>query len=171
LWRRFGRALRLDADLFEEVEHAPSALSQAAAVVTAAGIGRGIGAFPDEGWLGLFASAVGAPVLWLATTAAVTAIGVRAYHATSSFTELLRTLGFAAAPLTLLAVCAFPIGVFDVVVILLVHVWAMLALVIAARQALDIDTLHALLVVVCSLALGLGALFVLGIVFLGGAAW
>ena len=38
-------------------------------------------------------------LLWCVATTLVWAIGVRRFHYTSSYPELLRTLGFAAAPL------------------------------------------------------------------------
>lgn len=163
---RFARALRFDASVFEEVEHDGRALPQAALVVALAGLARGIEVFPDQGWTGAVASLVAAFALWLAVTAAVTAIGVGILHYTSSFHELLRTLGFAAAPLLALAICGLPLGAAGTALSALVHAVAAGALVLAVRQALDTDTMRALLVCAAAIVFGLALLLLLSAVLL-----
>jgi hypothetical protein len=163
---RFAGAFRLDASVFEEVEHDARALPQAALFVALAGLARGIQVFPEQGWVGAVASLVAAFALWLAVTAAVTVIGVGILHYTSSFRELLRTLGFAAAPLVALAICGLPLGVAGTALSALVHAVAAGALVLAARQALDTDTLRALLVCAAAIAFGLALLLLLSAVLL-----
>ncbi len=167
---RLVGALRLDASVFEEVEHDAGALHQAAAVVLLGGIGRAAETFPDQGLSAAIASVPIAFVMWLAVTAAVAAIGVRILRCTSSFDELLRTLGFAAAPLLLLVVCILPLGIIGTGISLVVHAAAIGALVLAVRQALDVDTLRALMVCVGAVGLGLAVLFVLGVLLLGKPA-
>jgi hypothetical protein len=164
---RFLGALRLDASVFEEVEHDARALPQSAAVVAIAGLARGIQVLPEQGWAGAVASGLAAFVMWLAVAAAVTAIGVGILRGTSSFGELLRTLGFAAAPLVLLALCALPLGAMRTALSALVHAVAIGALVLAVRQALDTDTTRALLVCAGAIGLGLALLAVLGILLMG----
>jgi hypothetical protein len=136
--------LRLDATVFEEVEQDAGALRQATAVVAIAGLARAIQVLPEQGWVGAGASLLAAFVMWFAVTTAVTAIGVRIFHGTSNFGELLRTLGFAAAPLVALAVCALPFGALGTALSALVHAVAVGALVLAVRQALDTNTTRAL---------------------------
>ncbi len=153
--RRLLGALRLDAAVFEELEHDPAALAQAAGVVVLGGLARGVAAFGVEGAVGLVGSVLGALVAWFASTAVVTAVGVRLFHGTSSFEELLRTLGFAAAPLLWLVLAALPLGSATWIVLLGAHAMALAAFVVAARQALDVDTTRAL--AVCACALGAGA--------------
>jgi hypothetical protein len=151
---RFAGAFRLDASVFEEVEHDTGALPQAALVVALAGLARGIEVFSEQGGVGAAASLVAAFVLWLAVTASVTAIGVRMLRCSSSFLELLRTLGFAAAPLVALVICGLPLGAVGTALSALVHAVAIGALVLAVRQALDVDTTRAL--IVCAGAIGIG---------------
>lgn len=162
---RFAGALRLDASVFEEVEHDAHALPQAALVVALAGLARGIDVVSEQGWIGAATSLMSAFVLWLAVTAAVTAIGVRMLRYTSGFRELLRTLGFAAAPLVALVICALPLGVLGTALSLLVHAVAVGALVVAVRQALDTDTGRALVVCAGALILGLVLLSLLGVCY------
>ena len=165
---RFAGAFRLDASVFEEVEHDAGALPQAALVVALAGLARGIELLPEQGWVGAAASLVAAFVLWLAVTAAVTAIGVRMLRCSSSFLELLRTLGFAAAPLVALVICGLPLGAVGTALSALVHAVALGALVLAVRQALDVDTTRALLVCMGAIGFGLALLLLLGTLLLGG---
>lgn len=167
---RFLGAMRLDASIFEEVEHDPGALGQAAAVVAIAGLARGIQVLPEQGWVAAGASLVASFAMWFAVTAAVTAIGVRIFHGTSNFAELLRTLGFAAAPLVILAVGALPLGDFGTALSALIHAAAVGALVLAVRQALDTNTTRALIVCVGAVGLGLALLFLLGILVMGRTA-
>ena len=167
---RFLRAMRLDASVFEEVEQDSGALRQAAAVVAIAGLARGIQVLPEQGWVAAGASLLASFAMWFAVTAAVTAIGVRIFHGTSNFGELLRTLGFAAAPLVLLVVCALPLGAFGTALSALTHAIAVGALVLAVRQALDTNTARALIVCIGAVGLGLALLFLLGILVMGRPA-
>jgi hypothetical protein len=164
---RFAGAFRLDASVFEEVEHDAGALPQAALIVALAGLARGIELLSEQGWIGAAASLLAAFVLWLAVTAAVTAIGVRMLGGSSSFLELLRTLGFAAAPLVALVICGLPLGAAGTALSVLIHAAGLGALVLAVRQALDVDTTRALLVCVGAIGFGLALLFLLGTLLLG----
>lgn len=166
---RFFGAFRLDASVFEEVEHDASARAQAAAVVTIAGLARAVQVLPEQGILGAVASLVAAWVFWFAVAAAVTAVGVRILRATSDYDEVLRTVGFAGAPLTLLALGVLPLGPLASALTLVAHALAVTALVLAVRQALDVDTTRALAVCAGAIALGLGLLLLLSVVFLGRA--
>ena len=159
---RFAGAFRLDASVFEEVEHDPGALPQAALVVSLAGLARGVEGFSEQGWVGAAASLVAAFALWLAVTASVTVIGVRMLRCSSSFLELLRTLGFAAAPLVALVICGLPLGAIGTALSALVHAVAIGALVLAVRQALDVDTTRALIVCVGAIGFGLALLLLAG---------
>jgi hypothetical protein len=164
---RFAGALRLDASIFEEVEHDAGALPQAALVVALAGLARGIEMLPEQGWIGAAGSLLAAFVLWLAVTGVVTAIGVRMLGCSSSFLELLRTLGFAAAPLVALVICGLPLGAAGTALSALIHAVGLGALVLAVRQALDVDTTRALLVCIGAIGFGLALLLLLGTLLLG----
>ena len=153
--RWFG-AVRLDASVYHEVEDDRSALLQALGIVVIAGLGRGLAAVANDDLVGITGSIVIALASWLIVTTLLWFVGVVLDHDTSDFFELLRTVGFAASPLVLLAVVAIPaltIPALVFVVKLITHVAAAAALVIAAREALDVSTLRASLF--CGVVIGL----------------
>jgi len=168
--RRFVAALSLDASLFAEVEHDPPALAQAAVVVVAAGVARGLLAYATGDPFGVAASLVVALASWLVVTALLWLVGVVFDHDTSTFFELLRTVGFAASPLVLLVVAALPFLSAPAVVLAVkgaTHVAAVVALVVAAREALDVSTTRSL--AICGsvlLVLGLALAYVINVVAL-----
>lgn len=164
---RMVLAMRLDASVYEEVEEDRSALAQAALVVLLAGLARGVGAFPQEGWIGIAGSPAVGIVIWLVGATMIWGVGVQRFGYSSDYPELLRTLGFAAAPLVWLAVCALPLGAAARAVQALVHAWAILALVVAVREALDVSSTRALVVCLTVLAITLGLLFLVGLFFVG----
>lgn len=163
--RSFGRrvlgALTLDASVYAEVEHDPPALWQASVIVAVAGLGRGLAARAADEPIGLVASIVVALAGWVIVTFLLWLVGVVLDHDTSSFFELLRTVGFAASPMLLLALAAVPLLSAAPAVLtikFLTHVAAGVALVVAAREALDVSTQRAIVicgVVVLTLALAL----------------
>lgn len=162
LWQRALGALRLDANVFDEVEGDPSALPQAAVVVVLAGLARGTAALAGDEAPGLLPSVAGAIVMWLLATSLLAAVGVRWLRGTSDFAELLRTLGFAAMPLWLLAPISLLDGPPQLVAEVLVHGWAIAAAGLAVRQALDVGTGRALVACSVSLAVAAGLLLLLG---------
>ena len=139
--RSFGErllgALRLDATVYEEVEHTPDALGQAAGVVALAALARGLGV---SGELGLGGELLGAFLGWLIGTAVIWVVGVKILQHTSDFPELLRTLGFASAPQLLYVLGVLPLGPLTPLLLLGVMVLGIFAWVIAVRQALDVTT-------------------------------
>ncbi len=154
--RSFGErllgALKLDASVYEEVEHDTGALPQAAGVVALGALAQGLAALGAIGVGGLIGAIIGAGVGWLISTAIVWAIGVKAMGHTSDYPELLRTLGFASAPQMLMVFGILPIGPLRAVLALAVLVLLLVAFVIAVRQALDVETGRAVLVCVLAVA-------------------
>jgi hypothetical protein len=148
---RFVGALRADSSVYEEVEHDRSALWQAGVIVLLGGLARGIGAFSVEGWPGVVGSVVSGVVFWLVTALLLWGAGVRRLHANSDYLELLRTLGFAATPLVLLALGAVLPHPLQVTLSLAAHAWAVGLMVLALQVALDVSLQRALLT--CALAL------------------
>ncbi|MEM7245302.1 MAG: YIP1 family protein [Acidobacteriota bacterium] len=147
---RIRRALALDPELFEEVEHDHSAGPQALAVVLAASLSGSIGSMAAARVLGwpvspglVMVAAVGFLVAWTFWSFVTMAVGTSFFGGRADMGEMQRTLGFAASPGLLMVVPG--VGA-------LVGVpWALLAMVIAVRQALDfVDTRRALLVVAIS---------------------
>ncbi len=161
-WNRIARALRLDPSVFDAVEADPHSILQALPIVLLAGIARGVFDLPTEAGPGVVASTASAIVLWLLATGLLTSVGVNWLHGTSDFREMLRVLGFAAAPLWLLAPAFFLEGRAHDAAGLLVHAWAIAAAVVAVRQALDVSTGRALGVCGLSFALAVGLLLLLG---------
>ncbi len=150
-WTRLVRVLRLDPNVFEEVEGDPGALPQALAIVVVAGLARGVYALSAGGVPGVAGSLAGAIVVWLVATGLLASVGVRWFQATTDFHEMLRTLGFAALPLWFLAAGFFLAGSAHVAIGVGAHAWAVAAAVVAARQALDVGTGRAL--AICGLAI------------------
>lgn len=148
--RLFG-ALKLDATVYEEVEHDNSAFGQAALVVALASLAQGIGSYQQAGAVGSIANLVFNFVSWFISTGLVWLIGVKIMNHTSDYPELLRTLGFASAPGLLAVIGVVPVDSLNIVVGLAVLVLSLMAWVIAARQALDVSTGRA--IVVCFIAL------------------
>jgi hypothetical protein len=155
-------ALRLDAAVFDEVEHDRGALGQAAAVVALGGVATAIGAAGEGG--GAFGAVLGAFLGWLISAGFVWLIGVFLMEHTSDYPELLRTLGFASAPQLLLALRGVPL--LGVLIAVAAFLWGLAAWVVAVRQALDVSTGRA--VWVCVLAVLVYGACVVGLALLLG---
>ncbi|NNL67391.1 MAG: hypothetical protein HKP30_14175 [Myxococcales bacterium] len=167
---RLTAALRLDRRVFLEVSRDPEAFPQAVGMVTLAGFARGIGALPYEGFYGLIGGVLAGYVLWVVCSTVVYMVGVVTFGGRADFPELLRTLGFASAPLFGLVFCAFPIGAGVPVIWWAAHLLALVAFTIAVRESLELPPQRAFLVCVIALALGLVTLLALGILFVGSTA-
>jgi hypothetical protein len=165
--RRVVGAAALSADTYEEVEADRRATSQALLVVVLASAAAGVGArgaFGAAPTLRFFAMASALSIVGWAIFAMLTfEIGSRLLATQDTRTdigELLRTLGFAAAPglLQVFAIFGGPITwIFGLAIL-----WSLVASVVAVRQALDYDS-TARAAAVCALAwllsLGMVALF------------
>jgi hypothetical protein len=160
-------ALMLDASVYEEVEHDPDALGQAALVVALGAVASGI-AGAGGGGSGVIGGVLLAGVGWVIGAGVVWLIGVRMMDHTSDFLELLRTLGFASAPRVLMILAIIPFVGW--LVGLVVLVLSLIAWVLAVRQALDVETGRAVLVCVLAFVAQIVFGFVLAIVGLGAVA-
>jgi hypothetical protein len=162
-------ALALDPVTYEEVEADRSATGQALLVVVLSSVGAGIGArglgsgSPANT---LFLSALSI-LAWAAWALVTYQIGVRVMPAPetrSDVGELLRTIGFSAAPGILRVFGIVPGAAIPAFVI--TAVWMLAAMIVAVRQALDY-TSTARAIAVCGLgwlltiviAVGLGLVF------------
>lgn len=149
--QRVARAIELEAEVFEEVEHDHSAGPQAWAVVLCASLAGGAGNLLAATLLGeqthalafLLVMAAGFTVAWLVWSFVMMAIGTTLFGGVADMGEMQRTLGFAAAPGLLMVIPGLGL--------VLGIVWSLVAMVIAVRQALDFSTGRALWTV------GLGA--------------
>jgi hypothetical protein len=141
---RLRSAFLLEPALYEAVEADPRAIGQAAVVVALAGVANGIGALGTAGANGLLGGLVESFVAWLMWAGIVWLIGVKLFEHTSDFEELLRVLGFAAAPQLLYVLGWIPVvGALAAVAVL---VMTGIAIFRAVRAALDVESDRALFV-------------------------
>ena len=169
--RTFGErllgALRLDASVYEEVEHDTTALGQAAIVVLLASFSQGAAAFQEVGVGGALASIFGSFLGWGIGAGIVWVIGVKIMNCTSDYGELLRTLGFATVPGILGALGVLPLGDFEWALGLLIFVLSVIAAVIAVRQALDVSTGRAIVVCIIANLVPVALILLLTLVLVG----
>jgi hypothetical protein len=136
--RRMWRAARLEADLYEEVEHDRSATPQALAVVLCASVAAGIGSFHNGGFAGIGWSALAWLVGWYVWARTTWWIGTRLLPGPETDAdpgELLRTLGFSSSPGVLLVLALFePVAG---AIFVLCALWMLACMIVAVRQALD----------------------------------
>jgi len=153
-------ALAIDSVVYEEVEADESATGQALLVVVLSSLAAGVGGF---GWGTaslqgiLFVSAV-ALVSWVAWAVITFQIGTRLMperQTRADVGQLLRTIGFSAAPGMLRIFGIVPGATLPAFII--TAIWMLVAMVVAVRQALDYES-TARAVAVCALgwALSIG---------------
>ncbi len=165
LLERMVGAATLDIDTYEEVEHDESATSQAAIVVAIVAVAAAIGGV-GAGSSGLIAGLISAFARWLIWSGLTYLIGTAIFAGKATWGELLRTLGFAQAPGVLFLLGVIPLlGGF---INLGVWIWLLVTGIVAIRQALDVDTVKAVLTaligwgVVAALTFGMALLLGLG---------
>jgi hypothetical protein len=139
---RMIRAAKLEPAIYEEVEHDRDAMGQAAGVVVLSSIAAGVGSVAQTDLAtGLIVGTVVALLGWLIWAFLTWFIGTKLLpeQATEAdMGQLLRTIGFAAAP-GLLRVLGIIPGTSGIVV-LLCNIWMLAAMVVAVRQALDFES-------------------------------
>jgi cytochrome c556 len=162
LYRLIGAAM-LDRGIYEGIEADSRATRQAALTVLFASLAAGLGAggvwTPQPSRFALVTAI--ALVTWLAWAMMTYQIGtwvLPGRQTASSFGELLRTVGFAAAPGLFQVFAALP-GM-AVPVFVATGVWMFVAMVVGVRHALDYPRTGRALAV-CGLAAGLVVAFVL----------
>jgi hypothetical protein len=172
-------AIRLDATVYEEVEHDEEAMGQAFWVVVLAALAQGLGAIQAPSIPALIGALFGLSLVgilgWVVGTAVIWLIGVKLMQCTSDFAELMRTIGFASAPKILMMFGVLPLGWWGTMMLaILVSILSIVATVIAVRQALDVATGRAVLVCIIAAIVGfafavtLGTLLGVGLGVLGG---
>lgn len=150
----------LEASAYEEIEAHPMAGMQSVIVVlavTAAGgiAGMGLGVIGVPGFVTGAVIALGGWLVWVSLITTLGTITFAEPQTRSNARELLRTLGFAAAPGVFLIFAA--IRPAAPLVFAVVSLWMIAAAVIAVRQALDFRSLtRAIAVCGLSWALSMG---------------
>jgi len=132
--------LRLDPSVFEDVEADPAATWQAIAIVvlSSAASGLGIGGLFNPRPATFVVAAGVALITWVAWAVLTQQIGTRLLPERSTrapLGELLRTIGFAAAPGILQVFGVFP--KMTVPVVAITSGWMFAAMVVAVQHALD----------------------------------
>lgn len=166
---RFIGALALDPAAYEDIESDRHSAMQSVIVVLAV-IGAGGVAAMGMGLVGVAGFVTGAIMMlvgWLLWVSLIATIGTTALaepQTRSNARELLRTLGFAAAPGVFLGFAAMRAAAPFVIAV--VSIWMIAAAVVAVRQALDYrSTGRAIGVCALSWALSAGALIATGMIF------
>jgi hypothetical protein len=162
-------AMALDPVIYEEVEADRGATTQAMIVVVLSSLGAGIGSrgFGSGSLTSIvFISAV-ALIAWAAWALVTYEIGTRVMpepQTRSDLGELLRTIGFSAAP-GMLRIFGIVPGA-SVAAFAITAVWMLCAMVVAVRQALDFtSTARAVGVCLLGWALAIGIAVALGLIF------
>jgi hypothetical protein len=172
---RVAGAARLDARVYEEVEADTTAMGQAMAVVAASALAAGVGSIAS-GATGALAAVVGGIVGWFLWAVVTWLVGTKLLPEAGTSADLgqmLRTIGFSAAPGMLNVLGILP--VVGLLVWLVAAIWQLAAMVVAVRQALDYaSTGRAVLVCLIGwvfymiVSIGLAMAMGIGSVLMGG---
>jgi hypothetical protein len=141
---RMMRAAQLDAALYEEVEADHRALWQATTVVVLSSLAAGVSSRGSGVPGGVVATTLAALLGWYIWAYLTYLVGTRWLpepHTEADWGQLLCTIGFASAPGVLrVGGSVFPGPGWTGVVFSVVAAWRLVAMVIAARQALDYES-------------------------------
>jgi hypothetical protein len=156
---RLMGAAALDGDAYEGIEADPRVTAQAAVTVLLASLAAGVGSLgwrSGEGGMFVMVSVV-AMLTWVAWAMLTFQIGARMLpepQTEVTLGQMLRTIGFAAAPGLLKVFAVFPR--MTALVFTATTIWMFAAMVVGVRHALDYrSTTRAL--TVCAAAAGLAA--------------
>lgn len=137
-WNRILRAIKLESQLYEEVEADQTALPQAIVVVVLSSLAAGIASITKGTGISIIGNTIGTLVSWFIWSFIIFYIGTKLLpesETKSDYNELLRTIGFASAP-GLLAIVGIIPFLYNFA-IFVTSIWILVATVIAVRQALD----------------------------------
>ena len=134
---RIYRAIKIDPDLYEEVEHDKSATIQAASVVVLSSLAAGVGAI-HLGASNFLLGPIVSLASWYFWAFLIYIVGTKLFpdkQTKSDHGELLRTIGFSSAP-GLIRVFGFTPELMSVTFIGS-SFWMLACMVVGVRQALD----------------------------------
>ena len=138
---RIIRAVKLDAQLYEEVEADTGAMGQAMGVVVLSSMAAGVGSVAIGGLGGILGEAIAALPGWYVWAYLTYFIGTKFLpepQTEADLGELLRTTGFSSSP-GLIRVFGIIPGLAGPL-FLVAQIWMLVAMVIAVRQALDYES-------------------------------
>ena len=139
--KRIFRAIKIDPELYEEVEHDKSATLQAATVVILSSLAAGVGAI-SMGASNFLLGPTLSLVNWFIWAFFIFIVGTKLFpdkQTKSNVGELLRTIGFASAPGIIRVFGLTP----ELMLVSFVgaQFWILACMVVAVRQALDYKSL------------------------------
>jgi hypothetical protein len=149
MFERLKGVMALDAGTFEDIEHDPSAITQAIIVVVVASILSAIGGsfgqvvfgagIADDGntMFRFLSIALWAVIAWLVWSVVTWVIGTKVFNGDASPSEMMRVIGFAYAPLAFGILAPLPLVGW--LVPWLVAIWSVIAVFIAVGTALDLQ--------------------------------
>ena len=141
LLNRIYRAIKIDPELYEEVEHDKSATLQAAIVVVLSSLAAGVGAI-HLGASNFFLGPLVSLASWYFWAFLIFVVGTKLFpdkQTKSDHGELLRTIGFSSAP-GLIRIFGITPELMTVTFIGS-SFWMLVCMVVAVRQALDYKSL------------------------------
>jgi uncharacterized membrane protein YbhN (UPF0104 family) len=141
LLNRIYRAIKIDPELYEEVEHDKSATLQAAIVVVLSSLAAGVGAI-HLGASNFFLGPLVSLASWYFWAFLIFIVGTKLFpdkQTKSDHGELLRTIGFSSAP-GLIRIFGITPELMTVTFIGS-SFWMLVCMVVAVRQALDYKSL------------------------------
>ncbi len=175
IFSRVIRAMKLDAQFYNEAEHDTSLNSEALLIVIVTALAAGFGTFVGK----LFGAGIG-EALWSTIAALALAVvnyyvwayltyffGTRFFQAQAEPGELLRVIGYASAP-RVLSLFGF-IPCIGGLISIAGGIWSLAAGFIGVREALDLDSGKTLItvfvgwVIIASVTFFLGAIGLLGV--------
>jgi len=136
--KRVIRALKLDPELYEEVEADKGSMGQAMLVVVMVSVAAGIGSIGILGIEGVIVGTILDLIGWFIWALLAYVIGTKLLpepQTKSDLGELLRVIGFARSPGIFLILLLIPVAGKFIAIVL--TIWMFVAMVIAVRQALD----------------------------------
>ena len=137
---RVFRAIKIDIDLYEEVEKDKSATIQAGIVVVLSSLAAGVGAL-QMGTSNFLIAPILSLLSWYVWAYVIYFVGVKLFggpKTNSNHGELLRTIGFSSAP-GLIRIFGITPELMSITFIG-ASIWMLVAMIIAVRQALDYES-------------------------------
>lgn len=175
---RILRVFRLDASVFREVAEDQGAMGQAAIIVIVvtflAALGTAVGMVFGEAEAGSIILSffvnwiVGILIGWIGWAALTYLVGTLLFKGRTDIPEMMRVLGYASAP-RLLGILGI-IPCLGMIASLAGAIWALIAGVIAIREAMEFNTGNAVITVVISWVIAFVITFALGLAVGGGMA-
>jgi|TARA_B110000881_G_C18490215_1_gene471398 hypothetical protein len=138
---RIIRAIKIDIDLYEEVEKDDNATIQAGAVVVLSSLAAGVGAL-QMGMTNFLLAPIMSLLSWYVWAYVIYFVGVKIFgdlKTKSSHSELLRTIGFSSAPGIIRVFGVTP----DLMTVTFIGsaFWMLACMVVAVKSALDYKSL------------------------------